>query len=178
MSKTFYEISASSCVEEYLRLGSALEAIRDACAGSELQYLDHNPISAEIDESSGPVCQDFIYEHGIPLVSERLKDFFDSWGIDYLFYKKVVLKRSETGMAEPYWLALPSRIDCLDMEEITVDDLFGTAEPLRIIPRNIGRYQIFKLAGVTNLEIIVTEELAQALEKENFVGLYISPINS
>ena len=177
MNQTFYKITASSDIAEYLRLGAGLEAIQPACAGSELQFLDHKPIHLEIDGSSGPVCQDFIYERGVPLVSERMKEFFDNWGIDYLFYKRVLLERPDTGIAEPYWLALPPRINCLDLESMEVDDLLGTADHLVICARQIGRYDIFKLARVTNLDIIVTEKLAAALREEDFVGLYIFQIN-
>lgn len=172
----YYKLTAS-CVSEYLKLGMALDSIQMPCLMSEFQFLDRTPITAELDPSSGPVCQDFIYERGIPLVSERLKEYFDTSDIDYLFYKRVTLQKSDSGMSEPYWLALPPRIDCLDRSRSEIDELLGLADEIVISDNRIGRYRIFKLAGVTNPEIIVTEQLAQALREENFVGLHISPIN-
>ena len=87
----YYIIDASSNVEEYLKLGKDIvDKIGKACVMSEFQYLDRSVLSSELDEKSGRVCQDFIYDHGIPLVSEKLKDFFDTLGIDYLFYTDAV----------------------------------------------------------------------------------------
>ena len=177
MTETFYGIEASSNVKEYLKIGSSLDFMKMPCAMSEFQFLDRTPISAEVDEDSGQECQDFICEFGIPLVSERLKDFFDRFGIDYLFYKKIVLTRTSIGMAEPYWLALPPRIDCLDFEKSEIDDVLNAADSIIIDSSRIGRYDIFKLSRVTNLEIITTEKLALALKAEDFTGIHIYPIN-
>lgn len=177
VSDRFYEISTSSLIEGYLKLGSTLEDIDGYCARSDFQYLDRRPISVEVAAESGNVCQDFIYEISTPLISERVKDFFDDFGIDYLFYKRITLTRSNVGMREPYWLALPPRIDCLDIPRSEIDEDTMNAEQIVINTSKIGRYDIFKLAGVANLEIIVTEKLAKALEEKDFKGLFIYPLD-
>lgn len=176
MSSVFFEISSSSVIEGYLQIGSSLNMIQKYCSMSEFQYLDKTPIKAELDSDSGTICQDFIYENSIPLISERLKAFFDRFGIDNLFYKKILLCQSTLGIEEPYWLALPPRIDCLDMQKCLIDPVDGSVEKIVINGRRTGRYEIFKLARVTNTEILVSQRLAEALEKENFEGLYISPL--
>ena len=94
----FYAIDASSNVKEYLKLGNDIDRIRKACSLSEFQHLDRNVCYSELDEESGNLCQDFIYDRGIPLVSEKVKDFFDEYGIDYLFYKKIILKKTTVGI--------------------------------------------------------------------------------
>lgn len=183
----YYIIDASSNVEEYLKLGKDIvDKIGKACVMSEFQYLDRSVLSSELDEKSGRVCQDFIYDHGIPLVSEKLKDFFDTLGIDYLFYKKIILTKSSAGIAEPYWLALPQRINCLNFEKSAIDPYMNSVEKDGIVINDskVGRFDIFKLGGatklgqLTNLEIIVTENLANKLKEKKFKGLHIYRISS
>lgn len=177
MGEKYFGIGVSSNIKDYLHIGSKLDMIRIPCVMSEFQYLDKKPIRIEVDESSGPVCQDFIYEHGIPLVSDHLKDFLDQNDVDYLFFKKIVLTKESVGMEEPYWLALPPRINCLNFEQSEIDETLNAADEIVINSSRVGRYQIFKLARVTNLEIIITEQLAVALKEKRFVGLHIYPIN-
>lgn len=177
MEEKYYGIGSSSNVGEYLKPGPDLEYLSRPCSMSEFQYLDKTVVYWELDKDSGTVCQDFIYENGIPLISERLKEFFDGFGIDNLFYKKVILQKKDTGMEEPYYLALPPRINCLDFEKSEIDEVLNAADEIVIQGDKVGRYDIFKLAGVTNTEIIVTGKLASALKEHKFVGMHIYPID-
>lgn len=176
LQKKFYAIGTSSDVSDYLNVGNSLATIERYCSKSEFQYLDKKVLTVELDSSSGTECQDFIYKNGVPLISERLKDFFDKRKIDYLFYKKIILKKSDIGLEEIYWLALPQRIECLNREKSDIDDMLNLADEIVINENQIGRFEIFKLAGVTNLEIIVTESLAEDLKAEKFVGMHIYKI--
>lgn len=177
MEEKYYGIGSSSNVEEYLKPGQDLEYLSRPCSMSEFQYLDKTAVYSELDKDSGTVCQDFIYENGIPLISERLKEFFDGFGIDNLFYKKVILQKKGTGMEELYYLALPPRINCLDFEKSEIDEVLNAADEIVIQTNKVGRYDIFKLAGVTNTEIIVTGRLALALKEQKFAGMHIYPID-
>lgn len=177
MEEKYYGIGSSSNVEEYLKPGQDLEYLSRPCSMSEFQYLDKTAVYSELDKDSGTVCQDFIYENGIPLISERLKEFFDGFGIDNLFYKKVILQKKDTGMEELYYLALPPRINCLDFEKSEIDEVLNVADEIVIQTNKVGRYDIFKLAGVTNTEIIVTGRLALALKEQKFAGMHIYPID-
>ena len=114
-------MEASSNVAEYIGIREFPEEIRLACSLSGFQYIDRSILYLELDENSGNICQDIIYSEGVLLISERVKDFFDSLKIDYLFYKKTVIEQSETGREEFYWLTVPFRIDCLDFEESEID---------------------------------------------------------
>jgi len=177
LSDPFYVLNTSDNVLEYLNVGDSLNEIRKPCAMSEFQYLNHKVMTAELEENSGHVCQDFIYDHGIPLISEKVKDFLDEWGVDYLFYKKIILKKSDIGLEEIYWLALPPRINCLDMEQSEIDDFLNAADRIIIDPERIGRFDIFKLAGVTNLEIIITSQLANQMREQGFIGMHIDQLD-
>jgi len=169
----FYIMDASGNSEDFYAF---LKNFKKPCAMSEFQYLDKKAISIEIDNEV-EIYQDFIYTHGIPLISERIKDYFDSKGIDYLFYKKIVLQKSDIGIKEIYWLALPPRINCLDKQKSNIDEYLNVADEICINPDCIGRYKIFKLAGVTNLEIILNEDFAFDLKRQDFIGIHIYPLN-
>lgn len=177
MGDDFFVLDASDNILEYLNLGDALNEIRKPCAMSEFQYLNNDVITVELDENSGHVCQDFIYNHGIPLISEKVKDFFDEWGIDYLFYKKIILTKTDVGLEELYWLALPPRIHCLDMEQSEIDEFLNAADKIIINPERTGRFDIFKLAGVTNLEIIISSQLAEKIKEQDFVGIHVDQLD-
>lgn len=66
-------------------------------------------------------------------------------------------------------MALPPRINCLNWDEsdvqteenefLTKRELMQEAEKIVINDYAVGNYKIFKLANVTNQEIIVTEEI-------------------
>ena len=166
-------MEASSNVAEYIGIREFPEEIRLACSLSGFQYIDRSILYLELDENSGNICQDIIYSEGVLLISERVKDFFDSLKIDYLFYKKTVIEQSETGREEFYWLTVPFRIDCLDFEESEIDPVLESADRIVIDDEKTGRFDIFKLGGVTNLEIILTEKLADEMKKQDFSGIHI-----
>ena len=169
----YYVMAAVNCIEDYVVLGEVPERFSSACLKSEFQFIDKNPVSIELSAEGGNVFPDFIYQNQIPLISDRLKNFFDSLKIDYLFYKKVNLTKEQLGIEEPYWLALPQRIDCLDRNKSEIDDFFNEAEKIVVNDNQVGRFEIFKLSGVINSEIIISERIANLLEKEKFKGINI-----
>lgn len=171
--KNYYVMEASSNVAEYIRIREFPEEIRLACSLSEFQYIDRSILYLELDENSGNICQDIIYSEGVLLISERVKSFFDSLKIDYLFYKKAVIEQPETGREEFYWLTVPFRINCLDWEESEIDPVLESADKIVIDDEKTGRFDIFKLGGVTNFEIILTEKLADEMKKQDFSGIHI-----
>lgn len=170
----YYSIEASTNVKEYISVKNGMKEYERNCQMSEFQFLDTNPITVEVDEDSGKVFQDFLYDKGVPIISDSLKDFLDDYGVDYLFYKKVILTKQKLGIEELYWLALPQRINCLNRDESDIDEVLNYADEIVINEDKVGRYDIFKLAGVTNLEIIISEQLAEALKTQKFVGLHIN----
>lgn len=173
----YYIIDASKNVEEYVSVIDATKEFTKACQMSEIQFFDTKTISLEVDKESGKVFQDFLYDKGVPIISERMKECFDDYGIDYLFYKKVLLTKKDSGIEEIYWLAIPPRINCLNREESDIDDVLNVADEIVINEDKVGRYEIFKLSGVGNLEIIVSEHLAEELKSKKYVGLHIFKID-
>ena len=178
----FFVMYAETCIEDYAAPGREILQLERGCLNSEFQFLDSAPIAVEISDDSGVHFPDFILHGSIPLVSAAVKRVLENCGVDYVFYKPVQLTDSNIGEAENYWLALPPRINCLDFErsKISVEDndfaapseLLREAEKIFIAENQIGRYDIFKLAGVVNQEIIVTEKLKIALEAGHFENLF------
>lgn len=169
----YYILEASKNVSEYVRVIENTRDIAKACQMSEFQFFDPNPISLEVDEDSGRVFQDFLYDSGVPLISDKMKDILDTLNIDYLLFKKVLLTKKRSGIEEIYWLALPPRINVLNRELSNIDDILDVADEIVINDERVGRYEMFKLAGVGNLEIVVSERIAKALRDAKLVGLHI-----
>lgn len=175
--KDYYILDASRNVEEYISIVNGTKKFESACQMSEYQFLDTNPETIEVDKESGRVFQDFIYDKGVPVISDKMKEFIDMLGVDYLFYKKLILTKERLGVEEVYWLALPPRIKCLNREKSEIDEILNVADEIVINEDRVGRYEIFKLADVGNLEIILSEKMAQTLKEKKFTGVHIYKID-
>ena len=181
----FYVMYGESCVENYAVPGEQIRSLEKGCLNSEFQFLTHDAIEVELGEG-GIYYPDYIIYGCIPLISDKFYNFLQEQSVDYLFYKPVCLTYPDLGIREQYWLALPPRINCLDMEssEVITEDneyldeseLMREAKKIVIVPPQLGRYNIFRLANVVNDEIIVTEEFKKMLEKENFENVYFADL--
>ena len=172
----YYILESSKNVKEYISIVDGTKGFAKACQMSEFQYLDAETIFIEVDFDSGRIFQDFIYDKGVPVISDEMKEYLDTLGVDYLLYKKIILTKQQLGIEEVYWLALPPRINCLNREESEIDEMLNVAEKIVIIEDKVGRFEIFKLAGVGNLEIMLSENMAQALKEKKFTGVHICEI--
>ena len=172
----YFLLEASSNVKEFVSVREAMKKYELACQMSEFQHLTTDPITVEVDEDSGDIFQDFICDNGVPLISENMKQCFDALKIDYLFYKKVTLTKKFSEVEKQYWLAVPPRINCLNKEKSDIDNYLNYADSIVINPSRVGKYDIFKLAGVTNTEIIITNKLAIVLSVKKFIGIHINKI--
>ena len=79
----------------------------------------------------------------------------------------MTLTKAKTGVEEVYWLGLPPRINCLNREESEIDEILNVADEIVINDDKTGRYEMFKLAGVGNLEIVLSERIAMAIKESN-----------
>lgn len=190
MKMAWYKMFAYSSVEEYASPGSGLDVLCGPCSAGAWQHLDWEPLNVELDPGGGMEFPDFIvYMSRVPLVSEMLRQALDAAGVDNLFYKRVNLTCAVLGIVEPYWLALPPRIDCLDWEKCTVEETSPEFFPcwaktfkvssIAIDDEKTGNYRIFKLPPNTaNQEIMVREDLMRSLAEGNFVNLNFNPIDT
>ena len=178
----FYSLESDSGYWEYVSpdFSKLPSKFREACISSNFQYIDKSPIKLEILENSGNIFPDFMYNvsESIPLISNRLKNIFDDFNIDNLLYKRVNLFKKSTNVENLYWLALPPRIDCLDYEHSTIDEIQNSVDTIRINSNNAGIYDIFKILGVNNNEIIITKRFFEYLSKyDNLESIYFTSIN-
>ena len=174
----FYVMYADTCVEDYIRPGPDIQELERGCLMSEFQFLNHYRIRVEADENGGMHFVDFLQEGCIPLVSDRFYRILQQASVDYLFYKPVDITVSFLGYCEPYWLALPPRIYCVEeeksifREEKTYPRELRKVEDIVIQSGSIGRYQIFQMAGTVNDEIIVTEQLKEKIESNELTNVH------
>lgn len=179
----YYNMFAHSSIAEYAMPDDDLRRLCDACALGDLQFLDRTPLEVGLEPEGGLMFPDFIvYLDRVPLVSLKLRQALDEFGVDNLFYKPVSLVERDLGLREQYWLALPPRIDCLDWDECDVEETSPASFPgwiktweakkIVIDPEKTGRYFIFKPPPNTaNQEIIVRRELKEFLEPFGFENL-------
>ena len=182
----FYRMYSNTCVEEYAKPGKSLQVLERGCLNSEFQFLDKSPLTVEISEDGGLQFPDFLLCGCIPLASSRFKEVLDCFGVDYLFYKQIRLVFPPLGIHSVYWLALPPRIQCLDLKKSMIDiednefilpyEKIREAKKIAINEDETGRYHIFKLAGVVNQDIIVTETLKNVLSGSSLENLYFNEI--
>ncbi len=154
----------------------------------ELWYLTHDTEYIGIDNEGGIKVPDVIYSEDLLFISDRFKTTLDKFGMDYLFYKKVVVSDENIGIEELFWLVSVPRIDCLDFERTIIEDkdgydykdgivpFYNIEEPV-IEPMNCGRYSMFRILGSTSDTVYLKEELYEKLKNEAFIGLNFRKIS-
>lgn len=185
----FYRMTAHTNLEELVRPGDAILQLAEACQTSAFQFLNHHPLEVEIAESGGMTFPDFLYNDGIPLVSRAFRCILDAQGVDNLFYKPIHLLDRDLGLQEPYSLALPPRIRAVREEYMRpldeagdesegkelVKDEYGIAR-YKINASAVGNYRIFKLADVWDWDIIVIQDLMEAISKAAMSNVFFSEV--
>lgn len=141
----------------------------NACRKSEFQHIPSQPLRIGVFPGVRGLL-DFYLPHGsVPVISMKLRQVFDSAGIlpGELLYRQLRLF-SPDGAEEQYYLALPQKINCLDR---TVINPLGGTDELFISDAAVGCFNIFKVAGITNKTILITEKLKLALESSDITGV-------
>lgn len=185
MAKKIYILQSLSSAEEYVRLKGDVSKIKPYVVLSEFQYLDKSSVKMEISEDGGLEFPDLIYHEGIMFASDMFKRFLDSQKIDYLFWKQADIVSEKFGKHEKYWIMVPPRIDCLDVERSSFEKnwdwdngLLPQLEATKIVvdPARVGNFQIFKILGISDNNIYVAKELLDQLEAQNFEGVIFNKL--
>lgn len=176
--KYYFLIAADTLDSDYIYLDDEEipKGVKRAAKQSAFQFVERDLQELLLDDRSGQQLPDLICDphNNVPLISDKLKRVFDEYDIRYLFYQRIKLVRKKDGLSERYWLAIPPRIDCLQLDDSCVDTLWNKATKITIDSEKTGNFDIFKISGVSNQEIIITEQLKNAIEKAKAdSGLFI-----
>ena len=180
-------MTANTNLEDIVKPGEEILTLSQACQTSSFQFLNHKPLTVNISEDGGLTFVDFLYNDGIPLISPRFKRLLDSLGVDNLFYKTIYLDYAPLGRHEPYILALPPRIRAVRQEYMQLPDEYGNEgkelikdeygiAQYKINASAVGNYLIFKLADVMDTDIIVTQDLMEAVSKAHLSNVFFAEI--
>lgn len=180
MNKYYFLIAEDTEGSDYLFLDDDRipDDLKRGCRSSNYQFIDPNISELYASPESGDILPDFICDghNDVPLISERMKAVFDSLKIRFIFYQRIRIVRRSDGLSENYWLAVPPRIDCLDLdiEKSRIDKMRNIAIQMVIDQDKVGNCEIFKISGVKNNEIIISSKLKNALEKQKITkGFYM-----
>lgn len=176
----FYILKSTSNAEEYALLSGDFSDLKKPCMKSEYQFLNKKPVTFNISDAGGLELPDVIMQEGIWLISDKVKNTFDEFGVDYVFYKKANIVDKKFGVSEIYWIMVPPRIDCLDIDESNIDTSWDFRDGVvpnlnfsRIVisSRMLGRYDIFKIIGINDYNIYVTQKMYKVLSSKKFSGI-------
>lgn len=174
-----YRLAALSNAEECIRLEGGPAGIRLPYMRGELQFLDQSELNLNISDQGGIDAMDVICQDGLLFVSDSFKQALDEEGIDYVYYKKANAASPQLGIYETYWLTLPPRLDCLNTEDSVFDrdwDLADglipmlRAEKVVILEKRLGRFRIFKIAGLADNDVYLTQDLYESLCHKDLDG--------
>jgi hypothetical protein len=140
----YYKLCCSSEYDEAFLL--LIRKISKPCSESEFQFLNKNKLNWIIAEDADFAFEDIFYvNQKVLIISKTIWDkalsVVDS---DEIFQIPLII--NQCGEQHYYTIVVPSRINCLDNKG-------------RIIPKNVGRYHIFKSKDKNDSSIYISERL-------------------
>lgn len=175
-----YVMKCLSGAEEYIQLNGDVSKLKVHIIKSEIQYLDNNKIVMDISDEGGMEIPDILYYEGITFVSSRFKEFMDFECIDYVFWKQADIHSEKYGIHETFWILVPPRIDCIDLDESIVNTEWDfsdglipmlSTDKIVIQSKMTGRFMIFKISGIMDNNIYVKKEFFEKAKLMEFEGI-------
>lgn len=178
---SIYILKSLSGAEEYIQIIGDVSKIRMNVLKSEIHLLNDDIVQFEISEQGGLVIPDILYYEGIYLLSNRVKELLDRNNADYLHWIKAKIRSKKLGFQEKFWIIIPPKIDCVDIDRSEIDvskwDYSDGLIPmfeytsLRIVPKLVGRYGIFKILGIRDNNIYITDRLFEQFKSQDYDGI-------
>lgn len=161
----FFKLQTEHIYDELLY--DYVRSFSEYCRKSEFQYLTHSEQQWKIPAESEFEFRDFYYiNNEVPLLSRWAWDGITSCGnTDGIFV--IPVRIYYQGEERQYYITVPSRIYCLD-ERKTVIRRYGRvyqAENITFSPKETGRYDIFKIAGIDDNNIYLSQKLKYKLSE-------------
>ena len=184
-----YAMNILSVLDEYIipLFNDNINILGPHFRRDERWYLDNSEEKIFLDENGGLRIPDVIFHNDLLLFSNSLKIFLDKQGIDYIFFKKVVISDDVIGIEEIFWLVSVPRIDCLNFEKTVINNkddydysfgivpFFDIENPI-IVPNQCGRYKMFRILGSVSEIVYCTEDLVNKLLSEKFDGIEFTEV--
>jgi hypothetical protein len=175
-----YIIKALSIAEEYIRIQCDFSDFRDASRKSALQFLNKNKIEVGTSDDGGIEFPDLLVHDDVFLFSDFIISKIKREVEDYVFLKPVEIQSEVIGKSELYWMVVPPRIDCLDIDNSDVE--YDWDFDLGIIPvlhckrtvideSLIGRFKMFKVAGIDDNNIYIVNSLYEIMNSTSPEGI-------
>lgn len=175
-----FMIKSLGQLEEYVDIDTDFSEIQRYCRKSEVQFLNKEKISVGTLESGGIEFPDLIFKSDVLLLSDYLFQHIKCDIEDYVFFKPVEVNCDVIGKKEKYWILVPPRIDCLDLDNSRVN--FEWDFDLGIIPvlesekivideDLTGYFMMFKVLGIDDSSVYVKKELVNKIKGLNPEGI-------
>lgn len=169
---SLYAIRFLGQVEEYIKIDNDFSEIQEACKKSEIQFLSRGKSCIGTLDTGGTEFPDLIVSGNVYLFSDDIIRPVKSDIEWYVYLKPVEIVCDVVGKKELYWLVVPPRIDCLDLDRSAIE--YDWDFDLGIVPilhckkavideQLAGSFKIFKVAGVDDNNIYVEEELMRKM---------------
>lgn len=144
---------------------------RRAIACEEYQYISKECEEIELKSGLADIST-YLY----PIISEKLKDIFDSFEFGGVFYKMLILKE-QNGGEHVYYLALPKKLDCLNYEQSKLEksDSLRINSGFYVKEKPVGKMKFFRISGITNRLLIIDRDVKEKLEESGLKGIKIVP---
>lgn len=177
---SIFTIKSMGNIDEYIDIDTEFSDIQMYCRKSEFQYLNKEKLVIGILDSGGIEFPDLIVKGDIWLFSNYIIQNIKSDIEDYVFLKQVDINCDLIGKKEKYWIAVPPRIDCLNLDKSKIN--YEWDFELGIIPlleskktvideKLTGYYLMFKALGIDDSSIYVKEELVNKIKNLNPEGI-------
>lgn len=175
-----FTMKAMGKIEEYIDIDTEFSDIQEYCRKSAVQFLNREKIILGTLDSGGIEFPDLIVKGDVWLFSDYIIQNIRADIEDYVFLKYVEIICNVIGKKEKYWIIVPPRIDCLDLDKSTI--IYDWDFELGIIPvlqskktviseKLTGYYQIFKVLGIDDGSIFIKEELVKRISNLNPEGI-------
>jgi|LSQX01.3.fsa_nt_gb hypothetical protein len=139
---------------------------------NDIESFDDTPVQVYIKEKVENEYLDFI-DKPVHLISEKMKQIFEMRQKD-IFFKPVVLADMKRMKQDLYWLAMPTKVECLsDMSEFNKD---GSLRKLVINQMKASDYRVFKIEGVLENYLIVNTDIAESILRNELFGFILKKI--
>ncbi len=171
----FYKLQTKHTYDEVLY--EYVRYFSEYCRKSEFQYLTHNEQYWKIPSDSNFEFTDFYYiNNEVPLFSTWAWDRVTAYGnTDGIFV--IPVRIFYRGEEQLYYITIPPRIYCIDERKTVLKRDRGVyhAENIVISPKETGRYNVFRIAGIDDDNIYIKQIIADKLSEisDDFIIIQI-----